>query len=34
VRLEARSRVESLLGSFPVYPEIDMHFLLERFALA
>jgi glycine hydroxymethyltransferase len=33
VRREARSRVESLLGSFPVYPEIDLPFLLERFSL-
>jgi glycine hydroxymethyltransferase len=34
VRRAARSRVEALLGSFPVYPEIDLPFLLESFQLS
>jgi glycine hydroxymethyltransferase len=34
VRQQARSRVDSLLASFPVYPEIDVPFLLEHFAAA
>ena len=27
-------RVDALLGSFPVYPEIDLPFLLESFEMA
>ncbi len=31
VRDQARARVEALLDSFPVYPEIDVEFLLDHF---
>jgi len=34
VRDEALARVESLLSSFPVYPELDLPYLLEQFGLA
>jgi len=34
VRRAAHARVEALLGSFPVYPEIDLPFLLESFEMA
>jgi glycine hydroxymethyltransferase len=34
VRRTAHARVDALLGSFPVYPEIDLPFLLESFELA
>ena len=30
---KAHARVEELLESFPVYPEIDLPFLLESFGL-
>ena len=33
-RRQAHSRVETLLQSFPVYPEIDLPFLLESFGLS
>ncbi|MGC8644164.1 MAG: glycine hydroxymethyltransferase, partial [Isosphaeraceae bacterium] len=33
VRGKAHARVQELLASFPVYPEIDLPFLLERFAV-
>jgi glycine hydroxymethyltransferase len=33
VQQAARARVDALLGSFPVYPEIDLPYLLESFAL-
>jgi glycine hydroxymethyltransferase len=31
IRHQARTRVDELLSSFPVYPEIDLPFLLEHF---
>jgi len=34
VRRQAHTRVENLLKSFPVYPEIDLPFLLESFKLS
>jgi glycine hydroxymethyltransferase len=34
LRRQAHSRVDELLRSFPVYPEIDLPFLLERFELS
>ena len=34
VRRAAHGRVDALLGSFPVYPEIDLPFLLESFEMA
>jgi glycine hydroxymethyltransferase len=34
VRRQARTRVESILASFPVYPEIDLPFLLQHFELS
>jgi glycine hydroxymethyltransferase len=34
IRAKVHARVEALLASFPVYPEIDLPFLLESFALA
>jgi len=34
VRSAAHARVDALLGSFPVYPEIDLPFLLESFEMA
>jgi len=34
VRRAAHARVDALLGSFPVYPEIDLPFLLESFEMA
>jgi glycine hydroxymethyltransferase len=33
-REQARARIEALLQSFPVYPEIDLPFLLETFGLS
>jgi glycine hydroxymethyltransferase len=33
VRAQARARVDHLLASYPVYPEIDLPFLLESFGL-
>jgi glycine hydroxymethyltransferase len=34
IRRQARARVDELLQSFPVYPEIDLPFLLEQFELS
>ena len=34
VRRQAHARVDALLASFPVYPEIDLPFLLESFGTA
>jgi glycine hydroxymethyltransferase len=34
VRRQAHARVDELLASFPVYPEIDLPFLFERFELS
>ena len=34
IRSSAHARVDALLGSFPVYPEIDLPFLVERFGMA
>jgi glycine hydroxymethyltransferase len=34
IRRQARTRVDELLKSFPVYPEIDLPFLLEHFELS
>ncbi|MGO9597337.1 MAG: glycine hydroxymethyltransferase [Isosphaeraceae bacterium] len=34
IRRQARARVDDLLRSFPVYPEIDLPFLLEHFELS
>ena len=34
VRGKSHARVQELLASFPVYPEIDLPFLLESFDLA
>ena len=34
IRRQARARVDDLLKSFPVYPEIDLPFLLEHFELS
>jgi glycine hydroxymethyltransferase len=33
IRTQAQSRVNDLLASYPVYPEIDLPFLLESFGL-
>ena len=34
IRGQAHARVDALLGSYPVYPEIDLPFLMERFGMA
>ncbi len=33
VRSQAHSRVDALLASYPVYPEIDLPFLMESLGL-
>jgi glycine hydroxymethyltransferase len=33
VRDQARARVDALLASYPVYPEIDLPFLIESLGL-
>ncbi len=33
VRAQAHARVDALLGSYPVYPEIDLPFLMESLGL-